>query len=110
MNYHFRYVDGYGYSFDLHMSLALFVSNFNLVARLLFLNLIHPTSYTNYSNILTSLIPNPISLGWLRGPVVEHLPWAQSVIPGSWDGVPHWASRREPASVSASLSVSLMNK
>ena len=46
--------------------------------------------------------------------VVEHLPSAQDVIPGSWNRVLHWAPYREPASpsayVSASLCVSLMNK
>ena len=50
--------------------------------------------------------------GHLGGSEVEHLPLAQGVIPGSWDGVPHWAPSREPASpsacVSASLSGSLM--
>ena len=52
--------------------------------------------------------------GHLGGSVVEHLPLAQVVILGSWDRVPHQALCREPASpstyVSASLSVSLMNK
>ena len=46
--------------------------------------------------------------------VVEPLPLAQFVIPRSWDQVPQQASHREPASpsayVSASLSVTLMNK
>ena len=46
--------------------------------------------------------------------MVEHLPLAQVVIPGSWDQVPHRAPRGEPASpsayVSASLSLSLMKK
>ena len=46
--------------------------------------------------------------------VVEHLPSAQGLIPGSWNRVPYRAPRREPASpsacVSASLCVSLMNK
>ena len=50
----------------------------------------------------------------LGGSVVECLPLAQGMIPGSWDGVPHQAPCMEPASpsayVSASLSVSLMNK
>ena len=53
-------------------------------------------------------------MGHLGGSVVEHLPLAQVVILGSWDGVPHQAHHREPASpsayVSASLSVSLMDK
>ena len=52
--------------------------------------------------------------GRLGGSVVEHLPLAQGMIPGSWDQVPHRASCMEPASpsayVSASLCVSLMNK
>ena len=52
--------------------------------------------------------------GCLGGSVVEHLPLAQVMIPGSWDQVPYWAPCREPTSpsacVSASLSVSLMNK
>ena len=50
----------------------------------------------------------------LGGSVVEHLPLAQGVIPGSWDGVPQQAPLEEPASpfacVSASLCVSLINK
>ena len=52
-------------------------------------------------------------VGQLDGLVVEHLPAAQGVIPGSRDRVLHWAPHREPAPasacVSASLSVSLMN-
>ena len=47
-------------------------------------------------------------LGRLGGSAVERLPSAQSMIPGSWDRVPHQASHREPAPLS--LSVSLMNK
>ena len=47
----------------------------------------------------------------MGGSVVECLPLAQSVIPGSWDQDPHQAPCREPASsstyVSASLSLSL---
>ena len=50
----------------------------------------------------------------LGNSVVEHLPLAQCVILGSWDWVPHWVPLGEPASpsacVSASLSLSLMNK
>ena len=50
----------------------------------------------------------------LGGLVVEQLPLAQGVIPGSWDQVLHQAPHREPVSpsacVSASLSMSLMNK
>ena len=44
----------------------------------------------------------------------EHLPLAQVMILGSWDRVLNWSPHREPASpfacVSASLSMSLMNK
>ena len=53
-------------------------------------------------------------VGHLGGSVVEHPPLAQVMIPGSWDRVPHQAPYGEPASlsayVSASFSVSLMNK
>ena len=53
-------------------------------------------------------------MGPLGGSVIEHLPSAQGVIPGSWDRVLHWAPRGESASpsvyVSASLSLSLTNK
>ena len=35
--------------------------------------------------------------------MVEHLPLAQVVILGSWDGL-HWAPHREPASPSACVS------
>ena len=46
--------------------------------------------------------------------MVEHLPLAQGMIPGSWDQVPHQDPLRELASpsayVSASLSMSLMDK
>ena len=53
--------------------------------------------------------------GRLGGSVVEHLPSAQGVTPGSQDRVLHWAPRMEPASppsasVSASLCASFMNK
>ena len=54
------------------------------------------------------------SIGHLGGSVVEHLPSTQIMIPGSWDGVPSQGPHRKPASppayVSASLSVSLINK
>ena len=50
----------------------------------------------------------------LGGSVVQCLPSAQGMIPGSWDQIPHQAPHREPASpsayVSVSLCVSLMNK
>ena len=49
-----------------------------------------------------------ISTGYLGGLVVQqHLPLAQVMILGSWDRVPHPASRREPASLSACVSASL---
>ena len=52
--------------------------------------------------------------GHLGRSVVEHLPSAQGVIPGSWNRVPHWAphggSASSSAYVSASLSTSFMNK
>ena len=52
--------------------------------------------------------------GCVGGSVVERLPSAQGVILGSWDQVPHWAPLKESSApsayVSASLSVSLMNK
>ena len=43
----------------------------------------------------------------LGGSVVERLPLAQVMIPGSWDRVPHWAPCMEPASPSALVSASL---
>ena len=51
----------------------------------------------------------------LWGSVVAYLPLAQDVIPESWNRVPHQAPGMEISSppfayVSASLSVSLMNK
>ena len=52
--------------------------------------------------------------GWPGGSAVEPLPSAQGVTPGSRDRVPRRAPCMEPASpsawVSASLSVTLMNK
>ena len=56
-----------------------------------------------------------MNLGTLGGSAVEPLPSAQSVIPGSWDQVPHLAPCMEPASppsayVSAAFLVSLMNR
>ena len=50
------------------------------------------------------------NLGCPGGSAVEHLPLAQSVILGSRDRVPRRAPSMEPASPSASLSVSLMTK
>ena len=53
-------------------------------------------------------------MGCPRGSVVERLPSTQGVTPESWDRFLHRAPRREPASpsalVSISLSMSLMNK
>ena len=45
--------------------------------------------------------------GHLGGSAVEHLPSAQGVILGSWNRVPHWAPRMEPAIPSACVSASL---
>ena len=47
--------------------------------------------------------------GYPGGSVVEHLPLAQIMIPGSWDQVLHQAPHREPASPSAYVSAFLMN-
>ena len=71
------------------------------------------------ANLLWGISPTEIisSRGHLGGSVVEHLPLAPVVIPGSWDQVPQQdIPCMEPASPSAcvsaslSLSVSLMNK
>ena len=51
-----------------------------------------------------------VAFGHLGGSVVEHLPLAQGVTLGSWDRVLHRAPRRDPASPSAYVSVSLMNE
>ena len=48
-------------------------------------------------------------LGLLGGRAVEHLPWAQDVIPESWDQVPNGAPCREPASLSACASLSCVS-
>ena len=53
--------------------------------------------------------------GHLGGSLVERLPMAKGVIPGSWVRVPHQASCQEPASPSARVSalcvcVSCINK
>ena len=50
---------------------------------------------------------NPYNLGHLGGSVVERLPSAQIVIPGSWDRVSHQAPYKEPAFPSAYVSVFL---
>ena len=45
--------------------------------------------------------------GRLGGSVLERLPLARVVVPGSWDRVPYWAPHRELTSPSAYVSVSL---
>ena len=53
------------------------------------------------------LLPlNSLVVGCLGGSVVEHLPSAQGMVPGTWDLVLHWALDREPAYASLPLSVS----
>ena len=63
---------------------------------------------------LLFFLKNISFLGRLGGSVVEHLPLAQVVFPGSWDQVLHQAPQGKPLSpspyVSASLCVSLMKK
>ena len=44
--------------------------------------------------------------GHLGGSVVEHLPLAQGVMPGSWDRVLHQAPSEKPATPSSYASVS----
>ena len=46
-------------------------------------------------------------LGCLGGSLVERLPLAEGLIPGSWDRVPHQAPHRESASPSARVSASI---
>ena len=48
-----------------------------------------------------------VLMGHLSGSVVEPLPSAHVMVPGSWDGVPRQAPQREPASLSACVSASL---
>ena len=48
--------------------------------------------------------------GHLSRSVMEHLPLAQVVIPGSWVRVPHQAPQSKPASPSASAPFSWINK
>ena len=82
----------------------VFSSRTCMISSLIFKYLIH----LEFSLVLE------INPGHLGGPVVEHLPLAQVMIPGSWDRIPHQAPCKEPASasayVSASLCVSLMNE
>ena len=69
---------------------------------------------SDFMNLLLekAILIKILSLGRLGGSVVERLPLAQVMIPGSQDRVPHQAPCREPASPPAcvSASVSLMNK
>ena len=76
------------------------------------------SSFSNKADLMHSqnLLSYPFSLetmglGHLGGSVVECLPLAQVMILGSWDGIPHRASCREPVSpfayISDSLSLSL---
>ena len=73
-----------------------------------------PFSNRRHWRLLSVKKKGSLFLGCLDGSMVDRLPLAQGLIPGSWDRVPHWAPYREPASpsayVSASLCVSLMNK
>ena len=72
------------------------------------------TSLAAQIPIYSFTFENGATVGCLGGSAVEHLPLAQSMILDSQDLVPHPAPCMEPASlsacVSASLSVSLMNK
>ena len=62
----------------------------------------------NYSQHEKFILKKKESLeGCLGGSVVECLPSAQGMIPGSWDRVPHRAPQREPASPSACVSAFL---
>ena len=76
-------------------------------------NLLREIGSLLVTDVAESWVPWALKIhleGHLGGSVVEHLPLAQVVIPGSWDRVPHRAPRREPASPYACVSVSLMNK
>ena len=77
---------------------------------LLLLPLLFPLLVLSLCQINTIFYLKKKDTGHLGGSAVEHLPLAQGVIPGSWDRVPHRAPRGEPASPSAYVSVSLMNK
>ena len=65
----------------------------------------HHRSETNVKMPMKNIIKRHMG-----GSAAEHLPLVQVMVPGSWDGVPYHVSHREPASPSASLCVSLMNK
>ena len=58
----------------------------------------------------TGLAFAEVRKGRLSDSVVERLPLAPVIIPGSWDRILHQAPHRVSAYVSASLCVSLMNK
>ena len=65
----------------------------------------------NFVSVLFTFPLRPLmNGGHLGGSVVERLPLAQGVIPGSWDRVPHWAPCREPASLSACVSASVSHE
>ena len=72
------------------------------------------SSFVGLSGLLQGYSDLEFLLEYLDGSVVEHLPLAQGMILGSWDRAPYQAPHREPAPpsayISASLSVSLMNK
>ena len=78
----------------------------------------HEYSYWRKKNVLltTETVTNKRQYYWGAWVAqwLSHLPLAQGVILGSWDQALHWGPRRKSASssacVSASLSVSLMNK
>ena len=60
-----------------------------------------------FFSILLSTLWKPDVLGCLGSSVVEHLPLAQVMIPGSWEGVLYRAPQGEPAFPSAYVSASL---
>ena len=68
--------------------------------------LFHSAQHPGGSSILWHLLKFPF-LGSLCGSVVECLPSALVIIPGSWDRVPHQAPCRKPAFPSACVSPSL---
>ena len=64
----------------------------------------NPNTFLLEGTFLRTGAWNMLQKGYFRnlgGSVVEHLPSAQIMIPGSWDRVPHRAPHREPASPSA---------
>ena len=59
-----------------------------------------PNLWPHRPILLCSVVSFKATRGWTGGSVVERLSSAQGVIPGSWDGDPHRAPHREPASPS----------